>query len=741
MLPREAQLPDSGRRPVAGRVANPAAPQSRVTPPAQPAALSSGPDLATLLKALQRRWLRVVALGLLLAPASAIVAWILLSARCTAFAQIHMASVPPWLVAKNTDTPEGRSEYTTFQKTQAARIKGRLVLSTALARDEVKRLGLVQAQADPIAWLEDELKIDNQDGSEIVTVTLSGNNPTEAVTIVQAVVKSYEEQVINLERDRRQARVKELEGIYTKADKQLRQDKEELRQRGERLSTDDKDLAIQQQVSLLADISDAKRSQSQAHHDRSAAERRLEAHKSQEKTIKEAQHSEVELATVMDNDLEAKTHQLRVEKLHQIIKEYERSGASDDEPTLVRARAHVEDEEKALEERRQTLRTDLGKRARAKAQSDYDALLAQLKGDVAALMVQEQTAADRVKELTGELPKLAAQARKVAATPLELEMLRSQVERETKYSDKIWDELELLRAELGSPPRIRVLQEAALQKKDLKRPVIGAIAAPILVLLLIALGVGFLEFRARRIRSADEVSRGLGIRVVGAVPQLDRQLDPNKQAGVVESIDAIRTLLLHDDAVETTRVVMVTSAVPGEGKTTLACNLADSLARGGRKTLLIDCDLRSPAVHQMFESVLQPGFSEILLGEIDAADAIQKTAVPGLSLITAGQWDREVLRALAREGTQGIFEKLKEEYDFIVVDSHPVLAATDSLLLGQHVDAVLLSILRDVSRSPSVYTASQRLATLGVRVLGAVVNGAATDDVYASGAAAVPQAA
>jgi capsular exopolysaccharide synthesis family protein len=729
---------------VAGRTGQPAnvvVPASRATPPAQPSALSSGPDLPTLLKALQRRWLRALALSLLLVPTAAAAAWLLLSAKYTAFAQLHMASVPPWLVAKNVDTPEGRSEFTTFQKTQAARVKGRLVLSTALARDDVKRLDLVRQQADPITWLEDELKVESQDGSEIVTVSLSANSPTEPVTLVQAVVKSYEEQVVNFERDRRQARVKELEGIYARADKQLRQDKEDLRQRLEQASAGDKDLLAQQQVSLLADLSDARRQHSQTRLDRGNAERRLQVHKAQEKAVKGTPPSEVDIATLVEADPTAKGHQVRLDKLRQVIKEYERSGSGSDEPTLVRAREQVGEVEKALEERRGALQADLAKRARAKAQSDYEAVLAQLKGDVEALTAQELATAGKTKELEEQVPKLAAQAKKFGAAPLELEMLRAQVDREAKYSDKIWDELELLRAELGSPPRIRLLQEAALQKKDIKRQVIATAAAPVLVLILVALGVGLWEFRARRIRSAEEVAVGLGIRVVGAVPQLRRQLDPNQQQGVVESIDAIRTLLLHDDAVEAARVVMVTSAVPGEGKTTLACSLADSLARGGRKTLLIDCDLRTPAAHQMFESALQPGFSEILLGEIDAADAIQATPVPGLSVITAGQWDREVLRALAREGTQGIFEKLKEEFDFIVVDSHPVLAANDSLLLGQHVDAVLLSILRDVSRSPSVYTASQRLATLHVRVLGAVVNGAATDDVYAGAAAAVPQPA
>jgi capsular exopolysaccharide synthesis family protein len=290
----------------------------------------------------------------------------------------------------------------------------------------------------------------------------------------------------------------------------------------------------------------------------------------------------------------------------------------------------------------------------------------------------------------------------------------------------------LLRAEQNSPPRVSLQQAAALQKKDIKRQVLGAVGAPILVLILVALGVALVEFRSRRICSADEVASGLGIRVVGALPPLRRQLGQGIQEGLVESIDALRTLLLRDAHLEATRLVMVTSAGAGEGKTTLACNLADSLARAGRKTLLIDCDLRQPAAHQLFELPLQPGFSEILLGEVDAVDTIQATPVPGLFLVPAGQWDRDVVQALAREGVGEIFEKLKEEYDFIVIDSHPVLAATDSLLLGQHADAVLLSVLREVSRSPRVYSACQRLASLGIRLLGAVVNGAAPDEVYAN---------
>jgi capsular exopolysaccharide synthesis family protein len=235
------------------------------------------------------------------------------------------------------------------------------------------------------------------------------------------------------------------------------------------------------------------------------------------------------------------------------------------------------------------------------------------------------------------------------------------------------------------------------------------------------------------------------MRVVGAVPALPWRVrsKPNtanqSAAGntLLESIDGIRTVLLRDASVQETRIVMVTSAASGEGKTTLASHLAGSLARSGRRTLLIDCDLRHPAVHQLFELPLSPGFSEAVLGEMHVVEVIRPTTIKGLSVITAGQWDREVMQIMTREEVVGIFEKLKAEYEFIVMDSHPILAATDGLVIGQYADAVLLSLLRDVSQTPRVYAACQRLATLGIRVLGAVVNGTRRDDLLGNCAPSV----
>jgi capsular exopolysaccharide synthesis family protein len=172
---------------------------------------------------------------------------------------------------------------------------------------------------------------------------------------------------------------------------------------------------------------------------------------------------------------------------------------------------------------------------------------------------------------------------------------------------------------------------------------------------------------------------------------------------------------------------MITSAVAGEGKTSLATQLASSLARAGRRTLLIDCDLRNPALHRLFDLPEAPGCCEILRTEIDVVDTIQATTVDGLWLLPAGHYDDDAKRALAQVGLEVLLARVRSEFDFIVVDSSPVLPVADTIQVGPHVDGVIFSVLQNVSQLPRVYSATQRLAGLGIPVLGAVVLGTHAD--------------
>jgi succinoglycan biosynthesis transport protein ExoP len=108
-------------------------------------------------------------------------------------------------------------------------------------------------------------------------------------------------------------------------------------------------------------------------------------------------------------------------------------------------------------------------------------------------------------------------------------------------------------------------------------------------------------------------------------------------------------------------------------------------------------------------------------------DAVKPTSLGRLWLMPAGHFDSHALQALAQDNMRALFEQLKQQYDFIIVDSCPVLPVADALLLGQHVDGVIFTILRDVSRVPAVYAAQQKMNNLGIRTLGAVMIGAKSE--------------
>jgi capsular exopolysaccharide synthesis family protein len=180
---------------------------------------------------------------------------------------------------------------------------------------------------------------------------------------------------------------------------------------------------------------------------------------------------------------------------------------------------------------------------------------------------------------------------------------------------------------------------------------------------------------------------------------------------------------MHDANAAGRQVIMVTSSATMEGTTIVASSLALSLARAGRRTLLVDGDLRSPSLHKLFSMPIEDGFSEVLRSEIDLVDAVKPTNNEGLYLLTAGVCNAEAIHALATDQPQAIFDKLRDQFDFVVIDAPPVLGISDSLSLGQYIDGAVLTVLRDHSEIRKIHHALETLRTMGVRVIGTVVNG------------------
>jgi capsular exopolysaccharide synthesis family protein len=625
-----------------------------------------------------------------------------------------------------TERQSNRDEFTITMKTTAARLKSRDVLMRTLSQDQVRPLTLIKKHPDTLStlsWMEENLKIDTQENSELLTVSLTGEEPGDLQTIVNHMVKSFMTITSSEDKTRRKDRLEKAKFLYEAAKEKLA---EKVNQKDNLL----KSSGVKDPWAMMNLLQNTQTELRQAQADGARFRFDLEKKTAQyanvqtaKKNLEKLTVNDVSLKETLDREPALKKDLDHLERLEKYIERMVNAGYPATDYTLRTTREEQAAFKKRTDERMTHVKNEILQKARQKLEGDADANLANLQTEIVPLEKFVAETRERADVLTKDLERINVSTKKY-------DLLDSEIGQEQKNVDRLFDVFKQAQVEEEAEARITPIGEAELQNRDLKKRLMFLIAAPILALVLSMVGVAYWEFAARRIHDPDEVVAGLAMRVVGAVPELP---DPKRaQVGadaivkhnLIESIDAIRTMLLRNADVENLRVVMVTSAVAGEGKTTLASNLAMSLARAGRKTLLIDCDLRSPAAHVIFEQPLQPGFSEVLLSEVDLPDVVRPTPIdPNLFLVPAGLWDRNVVQELAKPGVTSVFEKLRDEFDFVIVDSHPVLAATDSLLIGQHVDAVLVSLMRDVSQMDNVQTVSQQLTTLGIRVFGAVVSG------------------
>jgi len=250
-------------------------------------------------------------------------------------------------------------------------------------------------------------------------------------------------------------------------------------------------------------------------------------------------------------------------------------------------------------------------------------------------------------------------------------------------------------------------------------------------------GIGFilLDVRAQRVNSVGEVEHQLGLPVFGSVPMLPsratRQLGASSRRGrrwqavLSEAVSGIRANLLRLSDV---RVVMVTSSVGGEGKTTVATQLAMSLARIGKRTVLVDFDLPRPAVNNVFDLPLEPGICDVLRSDYRLEDVASDVALPNLSVITSGIADAASSRYMNSARLGEVLDELRDQFEYVIVDGSPLIPVADARVVSRYVDGAICCVLRDVSRLRLVRQAADILANFKVRLLGTVVT--AKQDAY-----------
>lgn len=694
--------------------------------PQIPSALNASPTATTLVKAFQRRWPLAIGVGLLAAVLTAAAIYTVFPARYSTYYRVKINQARGGPLGAQDDG----ADFNVFKATQAALAKSRVVIVRALDQNIggrfVKDLNIVRSKGDPVEWLQAALKTDFAIAPEIMTTTLTADDAEELTILLNALAGSLIQENRIIVEGKHNSEVEQTEQKKRQLQMEVERQRKQLNQR---LGAIPNGASIGRKLEQTEqELRDARKSLSDIQSELAGVRSRIETLSSRiqapenfpvsDQILNEMIRTEPDAMELWKQNSQAKSDYSNALRLLQ----------DPSSPQMRRYQERVDLTERAIDGYRRAKLPDLVARFRQKAAAEGAVELNKLTDDEKSLERKEALRREAVEKLEGDLRMYRPQN-----LPVELTSLQNDIDANEQAIQTISKSIQMAKVTIPTP-KVSILQDAIEPHgRDTARQTKLVGAGSIGMFLLGILGVTFLEFRSRKITSSDEVKTGLGLTVIGTVPTLpdkarspisQTKLDPYWQNQLMESVDMIRTMLLHSARANNTRVIMVTSAVGGEGKTSLSSQLAASLARAWKKTLIIDGDLRNPTTHQIFDVPQEPGFSEVLRGELSATEAVRSTPLSRLWVLPAGHWDSHAVQALAQDNVRTILEELKQQYDFIILDSCPILPVADSLLLGQNVDGVLLTVMNNVSRSPAVHAAHQRLEGLGIKTLGAVVIGA-----------------
>ena len=204
------------------------------------------------------------------------------------------------------------------------------------------------------------------------------------------------------------------------------------------------------------------------------------------------------------------------------------------------------------------------------------------------------------------------------------------------------------------------------------------------------------------------------------------------KSSIAEAYRSLRTNIQFSSPDEPLRTLMVTSAVPKEGKSTTVANLAITMAQQGTRTLLVDTDLRRPILHSLFGQNREPGLINVLVGDLETGDAIRETDVDNLHLLTCGVLPPNPSEILGSQRMKALLVELKEAYDIVLMDSPPSIAVTDAAVLGSEVDGVCMVVHSGKTTQDALLRAKTLLENVKVKMIGAVLNNVDVEGLYRS---------
>ena len=712
-----------------------------------------------VLTSLRRWWKVAVPVALFLAAGGVTTVYLLFEPAYEAVAWMQFEERTPYLAFETKD--EGRSNL--FFQTQIEIIRSPLVLGPVVKRPEIAQAPEIARQTDKVGWLAKRIKVSSVGNSELFKVSYSDPSPKGAENVVNAVMDSYfklrdqtdterNQRIIDLLSQERERRLREVLRLRDNLRSLARDasDKDPFAAKLDAQSLQKHPLADLEtqliEVQVNGAVLDARIKAAEEELD--AKEKEWDAAPGESDKLLSKQ--EIALRDVMADRIVEESDEVRRQK--EIVaaklmnlKETERLAAKgkqssiykrlladirNDEQTLERLRAEIK--QRALREAELSLlakRTELGT---VQLQKKMDAL-EKMRSDKAACDVMEKVFSERYE-------KQRKNVELSSGDTLELGFKHDELIRAEKVFEMIAQRAVELQTERGAPGRVRLMKRAEQPSAPVEYIPFRLMAVVLLAGLSLPFGLAVLwERLVGRVSDSSALERQSRLAVMGEIARLPMRSPIGHGSAservkhdlrlFEESIDSLRTSLTLSEELGDMRVLAVTSAANREGKTSVVSQLAVSFARAtGKQLLLIDGDLRCPDLHNVFNVDLEPGLAKVLGGECDLEDAIVTTWSDLVHLLPAGRLEVNPHTLLGNGAWASLLAGIPERYRYVLIDTPPVLSASEALVMTKGADASLVCVMRDYSRVDQFRKIIDRLEAAGSRPVGVVLNGVPVKD-------------
>ncbi len=682
---------------------------------------------AFVMRAVRRWWKIATPVAVVLATCAGAYMWVSHKDVYTATAWLRIEDQKPY-VAYRLDNRSKES----FVDTQQQLIRSPLVLERVVAQPDIARYPLLQEVISPVNALAARLQSRRLGRSELFILSFRWPHTKQASRIVNAVIESYftvqtqdesarTQRVLELLQDetaRRELKVEQLQDNIRELTRVVKEH-DPFRDSGKFLS--DGETFRHPIESLYNQIISNEL-------EREIAEANLRYEEEASKRIKLAD-GVVEQA--IENDEEVVRLKEQIERLLTRMDQVEEfSSKGKEDPRYLSLLELVEPASKALNEYREELREPIAERLLRRAKRSTLGKQTELNHKIRELKLKEQVL--REKFIVQLQDKHEGDVAK-----LDVSFQQAELRREQRVLTLITERIARMRTETRAPARVTMLRPADPPRGPSNRRNIKKLSVMALAAFLIPFGLAVVwEKIVGRVDGPQQLWQA-DLTVIGEVARLpvsSRVTSLTSSRAVArdislfeESIDSLRTCLVLSEPVAESRVLVVSSAVSGEGKTSVASQLAVSIARSsGEPTLLIDADMRSPDLHNVFDIPNEPGLAQVLSHECTAEEAIVTSWSNYVHLLPAGVLKASPHKLLGDGALKLLLNEIRATYRHVVIDTSPILSASESLVLAKAADATLLCAMRDISRIDQVQKAFERLINTGARPLGTVLNGVPT---------------